>query len=164
MAASVDPTYRHRPKEARFLGLHEVGGSCLKLYEIAVAEAGVPSGVQALCDEWLSREAPSLLAPGDCGFVLLHRCGVDFYFLATCVWRESNELWEAVWYHQPPMVAFAPFGGAYPPAPGTFRPTFCVWEHGVVRREVESWSRYLASPRDDAALDRWKADTWSGTV
>ena len=43
------------------------------------------------------------LAPGDLGrlgelgFVVLHRCGEDFYFLLVCTWRNENELWETVW-------------------------------------------------------------------
>src|SRR3546814_4391337 len=48
-------------------------------------------------------------------FVILHRCGADFYFLLVSVWRGSNELWEAVWYQHGDMPAFAPFDSAYPP-------------------------------------------------
>ena len=34
---------------------------------------------------------------GELGFVILHRCGEDFYFLLISTWRNENELWETVW-------------------------------------------------------------------
>jgi hypothetical protein len=44
------------------------------------------------------------------------------------------------------------------------RPTFCVWELGIVAHESAAWARYLGSPRDDAARSRWVDDIFEGTV
>ncbi|MGH7936717.1 MAG: hypothetical protein ACREF8_06885, partial [Chthoniobacterales bacterium] len=44
------------------------------------------------------------------GFVILHRCGSDFYFLIVSTWRGNNEVWEAVFYKDgAPMADFALF-------------------------------------------------------
>ena len=85
---------------------------------------------------------------GEVGFAILHRCGEDFYFLLVCTWRNENELWETVWAKDgEDDLSFRPW-----PAEGTHRPTFCVWELGVVWHEQGAWSRYLRSRRDEGAL------------
>ena len=53
---------------------------------------------------------------------------------------------------------------AYPPDAGAPRPTFCVWELGIVAHESAAWGRYLASPRDDTARSRWVDDIFEGAV
>ena len=164
MSAAVDLAYRHYAKEGRFAGIREADGAHFKLYHLTAPDAPVPGEVAALCDAWFRQTPDAVLDPGDCGFVLLHRCGADFYFLLVSVWRGSNELWEAVWYRHGDMPAFAPFDPAYPDAAGVVRPTFCVWELGIVAHEALAWGRYLASPRDTTALAAWRADTFSGTV
>ena len=164
MSAAVDSAYRHYPKQAVYRELREAGGAALKLYHLTIADAPVSDEVGALVVRWFDEQAQVVLQPGDRGFVILHRCGADFYFLLVSVWRGSNELWEAVWYRHGAMRAFAPFDSAYPPAPGVVRPTFCVWELGIVAHESGAWARYLASPRDEAAHVRWMADVFEGTV
>ena len=164
MSAAVDPAYRHYPKAARYRALVEAGGAALKLYHLTAPDAPVPGDVETLAARWVDEQAPATLAAGDCGFVILHRCGADFYFLLVSVWRGSNELWEAVWYRHGAMPAFAPFDPAYPPSPGVVRPTFCVWELGIVAYESAAWGRYLDSPRDDAARSRWVDDIFEGAV
>ena len=164
MSAAVDPAYRHYPKQAEYRALVETGGAAMKLYHLAAADALVPEDVARLCDQWFAEQTSAVLAEGDCGFVILHRCGADFYFLLVSVWRGSNELWEAVWYHHGDMPGFAPFDSAYPATPGVVRPTFCVWELGIVAHESAAWSRYLASPRDTAARLRWVEDVFEGVV
>lgn len=164
MSAAVDDAYRHYAKVGRFAGLREAGGAALKLYHLTAPDAPVPDDVARLCDDWFGGKADAAVEPGDCGFVLLHRCGADFYFLLVSVWRGSNELWEAVWYRHGDTPAFAPFDPAYPDAAGAVRPTFCVWELGIVAHEALAWARYLASPRDAAALAAWRADIFFGTV
>lgn len=69
-----------------------------------------------------------------------------------------------MWYRHGDMPALAPFDPAYPDAAGAVRPTFCVWELGIVAHEALAWARYLASPRDAAALAAWRADIFFGTV
>lgn len=163
MSAAVDSAYRHYPKHAEFRALVEAGGAALKLYHLTAADAPVPGNVERLCADWFAERAAASLADGDSGFVILHRCGADFYFLLASVWRGSNELWEAVWYRHGDMAAFAPFEPAYPAA-GVVRPTFCVWELGIVAHESGAWARYLASPRDAAARSRWVDDIFNGAV
>lgn len=162
--AAVDPGYRHYPKRAEYRALVEAGGAALKLYHLTAADAPVPDAVATLCADWFAGQTAATLAEGDRGFVILHRCGADFYFLLVSVWRGSNELWEAVWYRHGDMPAFAPFDHAYAPAPGAVRPTFCVWELGIVAHESAAWGRYLASPRDEADLSYWVEDVFAGTV
>lgn len=89
---------------------------------------------------------------------------LKLYFLLVSVWRGSNELWEAVWYREGNMPAFAPFDPGYPSKPGVVRPTFCVWELGIVAHESGAWGRFLACPRDDAARSRWLEDGFEGAV
>ncbi len=164
MSAAVDSAYRHYPKQAEFRENIKADGAALKLYHLTAPDAPVPDDVAALCAGWFEREAATTVSPGDCGFVILHRCGADFYFLLVSVWRGSNELWEAVWYRHGDMAAFAPFDSAYPLEKGVPRPTFCVWELGIVAHESIAWSRYLASPRDTAARSRWLEDVFEGAV
>jgi hypothetical protein len=75
--------------------------------------------------------------------VVLHRCGNDFYFLIVCTWRNSNELWQTVFYKDGDgMVDFAPF-----PREGAHKPTLCVWELVPVIHEQQTWVRFLGSTR-----------------
>lgn len=164
MSAAVDPAYRHYPKHAAFRGVVETVGAAMKFYHLTAPDAPVPDDVAALCAGWFDGQAPATLAEGDRGFVILHRCGADFYFLLVSVWRGSNELWEAVWYRHGDMPAFAAFDAAYPVEKGVPRPTFCVWELGIVAYESAAWGRYLSSPRDDAARSRWLEDIFEGAV
>jgi hypothetical protein len=96
-------------------------------------------------------------APGF-GFVILHRCDVDFFFLIVCSWRNSNEIWETVFYKNGDvMKEFAVF-----PRLGSHLPTFCVWELAPVMREKSAWERFLFSARDEAAASAWLADRGDG--
>jgi hypothetical protein len=164
MSAAVDVAYRHYPKTGRLAGLREADGTVFKLYHLTSPDAPVPDDVARLCEDWFEAEAAAVADPGDHGFVLLHRCGADFYFLLVSVWRGSNELWEAVWYRHSDMPAFAPFDPAYPGEAGAARPTFCVWELGIVAHEAQAWGRYLASSRGDTDLAVWRADIFEGPV
>ena len=164
MSNAVDAAYRHYAKQAVFSGLRDAGAATFKYYHLTAADAPVPDDVAALCDAWFADQAGATVAPGDCGFVLLHRCGADFYFLLVSVWRGANELWEAVWYRHGGMPAFAPFDPAYPGEAGAVRPTFCVWELGIVAHEALAWGRYLASSRDDTDRAAWRHDIFDGPV
>lgn len=164
MSAAVDAAYRHYAKTGRLDGLREAGGAVFKLYHLTAPDAPVPDDVARLCEDWFEAEAGAVADPGDHGFALLHRCGADFYFLLVSVWRGSNELWEAVWYRHGDMPAFAPFDPAYPGEAGAARPTFCVWELGIVAHEALAWGRYLASSRGDTDLAVWRADIFEGPV
>ena len=87
---------------------------------------------------------------GSLGFVVLHRCGDGFYFLLVATWENGNELWETVWAKDGDGdPEFHPW-----PVEGSHRPTFCVWELGVVAHERAAWTRYLRSAQDRDARPR----------
>ena len=71
----------------------------LKWYEVAAADAPVPDAIRTLARAALedASAAWELELSADIGFVILHRCGRDFYFLLICTWRNQNEVWETVW-------------------------------------------------------------------
>jgi hypothetical protein len=105
-------------------------------------------------------KAGELPLSGDLGFVILHRCGESFYFLLVSTWTNENELWETVWAKSGDLdVSFNPW-----PIEGAHRPTFCVWELGSVCHEQQAWSRYLRSPRDDAARRIYIRDSYDGVA
>ena len=161
----VAPAYAHYPKQALPQGVLRAGASIIKFYHLEKPGEPVPEAIANAARAFLADEGGERAGlNGDHGFALLHRCGADFHFLLIAVWRGSNEVWEAVWYCDGGMTAFAPFDPAYPPAAGTLRPTFCVWELGIVAHEAAAWSRLLASPRTPADLDRWRADVLEGAV
>ena len=95
---------------------------------------------------------------GELGFVILHRCGQDFYSLLISTWRNENELWETVWAKPgAEAAAFAPW-----PLDGGHHPTFCVSELRAVCHEQGAWSRYLRSARDAIAKKEYLKDTYTG--
>jgi hypothetical protein len=146
----VSHSYEHVAKSARAGQSAALGNALLKWYEIAPEDEPVPPSVSDLARLGLADAARlgELRLVGELGFVILHRCGEDFYFLLVCTWRNENELWETVWAKDgDDDPAFRPW-----PAEGTHRPTFCVWELGVVWHEQGAWSRYLRSRRDEGAL------------
>ena len=135
----------------------------LKWYEIA------PGGRARPRRDRRSRPArlsPTRRASGSCGsaaslgFVILHRCGEDFYFLLLCTWQNENELWETVWAKDGECDHdFHP----WPHRGGPHRPTFCVWELGAVAHEREAWSRFLRSARTATRGSTTSATRFQGT-
>jgi hypothetical protein len=165
MSAHVAPAYAHHAKQATPRGLIAIGSSEIKFYHLEKPGEPVPAAIAAAARDRLAGDALAVSGlEGDLGFAILHRCGADFHFLLIGVWRGSNELWEAVWYRDAGMHGFAPFDPAYPAGAGTLRPTFCVWELGIVGHESLAWSRYLASPRGEGDLARWREELFEGPV
>ena len=163
--AHVPPDHVHYSKQAVPMGLLQLEGGLIKAYHVEKPGEPVPEAVAKAARSLVHGEAGARLGlDGDLGFVILHRCGKDFHFLLATVWRGGNEAWEAVWYHQGEMAAFAPFEPAYPAEAGAPRPTFCVWELGVVAHEARAWARFLASARTEADLAWWREDWFSGEV
>ena len=156
---AVRPDYHHVSKLVRPAESLMLDDALLKWYDVAPADARVPSGVRALARRNLRAgvRAGRLELSGDLGFVVLHRCGDDFYFLLVCTWRNDNELWETVWAKRGDDDEFKPW-----PVEGTHRPTFCVWELGAVCHERKAWTRYLRSARDEAAKLAYARDTFEG--
>lgn len=166
MSHWVAPDYRHRAKRAMPADPLLPEESHLKFYLLAAESDPVPEPIEGDARAFLrgAVERGDVAIGQDAGFVLLHRCGADFYFLLLCVWRSSNELWEAVYYRDSGMSAFAPFVPANPGPSNPLRPTFCVWELGVVRHEAACWIEFLSSARDEDARRRWKRSHFAGAV
>lgn len=160
--AHLPGSYAHYAKQAVPRGTVRLETAALKYYHIERPGEPVPETVDALARSALA--GPAFGFEHDHGFCLLHRCGADFYFLLPTVWRGANEAWEAVWYLHGAMPAFRPFDPAYPPEPAPPRPTFCVWELGVVAHEAAAWTRFLASARGDSELAFWLEDRFEGAV
>jgi hypothetical protein len=151
----VDPGYRHVPKRVTPGASLELPGMVLKWYEVHPEDRPVPDEVARLARAYLT--AHPLEARG-LGFVILHRCGKDFYFHILCTWRNENELWSTVFYKDGDKMAdFAPF-----PRDAAHKPAYCVWELVPVWHEQQAWVRFLTSPRDEAAAQAWLGDLFAG--
>lgn len=157
---AVDSNYRHVAKVSTPGALLNAGSARLKWYDVARADTPVPPAVHDMARTYLTAEAQRALA-GDVGFAVLHRCGAgnDFYFLPVCTWRNSNELWESVYYKAADMNGFAPFVQS-----DHHRGTLCVWELGPVIHEQKAWVRFLQSPRGARELDDYLSSTCEGVV
>ena len=154
--------YRHRQKVATPQPSIMLGDAILKWYDMAPAEAPVPIALRALARRCLRDAAKTgtLGVDDGLGFVILHRCEDDFYFLLVSSWRNDNELWETVWAKCGDAdVLFHPW-----PSGGTHRPTFCVWELGAVGHERDAWSEYLCSARDESARRTYLRSCYAGFV
>jgi hypothetical protein len=164
MSDAVPPSYRHYPKLVCACAPFAARGAALKWYDIARSETPVPSDIEVDARRFLelALDGGKLVREGDAGFVILHRCAEDFYFLLLQVWRDANECWEAV-FAKSGAGPFAAFDTAYPDA-GALRPTFCVWELSVVAHEAYAWSRFLRSSRSRQAHEVWLADCLVATV
>ncbi len=158
----VRADYRHIPKQATPAPAFAVEGARLKWYDIAPADAPVPDPIHDVARSCVRNGAAlgQLSFGGEIGFVILHRCGADFYFLLISTWRNENELWETVWAKNgPDELLFQPH-----PIDVAHHPTFCVWELGAVSHEHAAWSRYLRSERDAEARQAYLADSLAGEV
>jgi hypothetical protein len=158
----VDTGYRHHPKRLTPGEGLVAGQAQLKWYNLARAEDGVPVAVERLARAFLLAEVQAGRVGGEreLGFVVLHRCGLDFYFLILNTWRGSNEVWESVFYQENSAM---PGFGEYP-RQGPHRPTYCVWELGAVCHEQHAWAAFLSSGRTPEDEARYLADSFSGNV
>jgi hypothetical protein len=160
--SGVRPDYNHASKVVRPEPSLTLGEVVLKWYDIAPADLPVPLAIRALARRNLRDASKSgvLGLSGGVGFVILHRCGQGFYFLLVATWRNDNELWETVWAKNGDgEVKFRPW-----PVEGTHRPTFCVWELGVVCHEQRAWSEFLQSARNEVATTEYLRDSYEGKV
>ena len=154
----VGESYKHGPKRAAPTEPVEGNSVFLKWYWLAPEDRQVPDEIDRLARSFLARQT-NLEAKG-LGFVILHRCGEDFYFLIVNTWRGNNEVWETVFYKNgDAMTDFALW-----PRDGMHKPTFCVWELAPVWHETKSWERFLMSARDEAAAKIWQRDLYSGAA
>lgn len=151
----IAPQYQHVPKMVTPGNSIETTDAVLKWYALFPEGQPVPDKIDSLARSYLART--TLEAKG-LGFVILHRCGNDFYFLIVSTWRGNNEVWETVFYKEgDAMPDFALW-----PREGMHKPTYCVWELVPVWHEKESWERFLKTSRDDEAAQVWLDDRYSG--
>jgi hypothetical protein len=149
----VQPTYHHVDKSA--YPLEEPGDRIERLKWYAVREPSREIPASVLRDA--RTEVARLVSAEDIGFVILHLCGADFFFLLICRWRENNELWETVLAKD----GAAPFELV---RGGDTRATFCVWELAVVGAERAAWAMFLRSEREEPDLHRYEAQRFSGNA
>jgi hypothetical protein len=127
----------------------------LKWYELHAEEPAIPEDIRVLAKSALAEMRD--YSEGF-GFVILHRCGADFYFLIVSTWRSDNELWETVWFKDgDAMSTFAPF-----PRDKMHKPTYCVWELVPIWHEQQAWVRFLRSGRESRDIESWVNDTYAG--
>lgn len=156
---SADPgvvsTYQHVPKHVTPGQPLELQAALLKWYEVHPVDHSVPEDVRRLAR--IALETGNLKAKG-LGFVVLHRCNNDFYFLIVCTWRNENEIWQSVWYKDGgAMSEFLEF-----PRDSACLPTYCVWELVPVWSEQQAWVCFLKSTRDEEAVKRWLQEQYQG--
>ena len=153
--SGVDLNYRHAPKWATPGENIEPPASVLKWYAVHPEDKPVPDKLTQLARSYLMRN--DLEAKGF-GFVILHRCGNDFYFLIVSTWRGNNEIWETVFYKNGDAMAdFALW-----PRESVHKPTYCVWELVPLWHEQKAWERFLKSTRDETAAQKWLQDLYAG--
>ena len=153
----VGDNYVHAPKLITPGESIETDGAILKWYRLHPKDQPVPDEIERLARLYLARN--HLEATG-LGFVILHRCGNDFYFLIVSTWRGNNEVWETVFYKD--GEAMADF--ALWPREGMHKPTYCVWELAAVWHEKGAWERFLTSARDGRAAEAWRGDLYAGVA
>lgn len=157
MAKSVASGYRHYDKHVSPGPIMQHGDMRLKWYSIADLSSGVSDEITTLARNFLETRsnANELGDCGDLGFVILHRCGAQFYFLLLMGWKNSNELWESVYAKRSDMEDdFSDFE-----FDSKHRGTFCVWELAVVAHEKDSWKRFLLSDQRDADEQVYMSDS-----
>jgi hypothetical protein len=151
----IEASYQRGPKWVVPGPVIEPSGATLKWYALHPEQEPVPEEITHLARTRLT--AAPLEARG-LGFVVLHRCQQNFYFLIVCTWRNSNELWETVFYKDGnAMQRFETF-----PREAAHKPVFCVWELIPVWHEQQAWRRFLASARDVRAAQAWLHDVYAG--
>lgn len=153
----VAPDYRHVHKEVVPGEIVQTRQALLKWYNIHPVTHPVPLAVSALARAALES---GRLAMQGLGFVVLHRCDADFYFLIACSWRNENELWETVWYKNGNAMAdFAVF-----PRDPAHLPTYCVWELVPIWHEQRAWSRFLGTDRGLDSIVEWSEQMYRGNA
>lgn len=157
---NVAADYEHVTKQVRPAGGLAVPGAYLKWYDVLPTDAVIPGDTRDQARDYLRGEASAgrLQVRDELGFVILHRCGADTYFLIVCTWRNTNEMWETL-YVRSGDAAFGPVG-----AEGGHRPVQCVWELAATSHERVAWSRYLRSERDEQAKRAYLADVFTGSA
>ncbi|HEX5405340.1 MAG TPA: hypothetical protein VFX16_23940 [Pseudonocardiaceae bacterium] len=157
---NVSTGYRHIGKQVSPADGLALPGGYLKWYDIHRDDAAIPTDTRDQARDFLRAEASAgrLDLRDELGFVILHRCGEDFYYLLACTFRNDNEMWQTG-YGRQGDDAFALVNHD-----GTHRATQCVWELAATSHERLAWTRYLRSERDEAAKRAYLADVFTGAA
>lgn len=160
----IQSDYHHVDKRVVPQAPHETNKGILKYYLIERAQEPISAEIAGKARAFVEVEVNSTLLDSDYGFVIVHKCGLSFYFLLVSVWRGNNEIWEAVYYLKGDMPDFEIFKPAYTETSSPLRPTFCVWEQAVVAHESNCWIQFLISKRSEADIEHWRKDMYKGLV
>jgi hypothetical protein len=131
----------------------------LKWYDLYPPDMKITDEQVAECRAFLTTAVERLDLKDELGFVILHRAG-SFLLLMVMTWRNTNEIWEAVYYKdvtQPGDYVETTFATNH-------RGTFCVWELGAVWHERHAWVRFIKSKRDNEAKLAYINDLFSGQL
>ncbi|MFF4402314.1 hypothetical protein [Streptomyces sp. NPDC001480] len=129
-------------------------GARLKWYDIRGAVQDPTPGVSEEAREFLRAEvaAGRLGFRRELGYVLLHHCEGGHHVMQVCVWRDRNELVQAIYVRD--ADGFRP----YEQEDGLQLATQDVVELDVTGHERRAWSAYLRSARDPAAKRAYLED------
>jgi hypothetical protein len=155
---NVSADYRHTAKQVSPADGLALPGGYLKWYDIHRDDTTVPTDTRDQARDFLRSEASAgrLDLHDELGFVILHRCGEDFYYLLACTWRNDNEMWQTG-YGRQGDEAFA-----LVEHDGNHRATQCVWELAATVHERLAWTRFLLSERDEPAKRAYLSDVFTG--
>ena len=158
---SVSSTYVHRDKIVKSSGRAVFHLAQVKLYDIAMPGFDIPVAISSTAGAALAAQVASehLILGDEMGFVILHRCERNFYFLILSIWRNDNELWETVYAKRSADTDFSLFDMSK-----TQRGTYCVWEMAVVWHERQAWRRFLRSARTAEDRSKYLDDKIEGLV
>ncbi len=157
---AVSPEYQHVEKVVSVGDDLALPMAYLKWYDIRRREDALSPAVIAESRVFLRAEfmVGRLPIDGHLGFVEAHRCGATLLLLVF-TWNNENELWETAYSKDlTTSDTFLPFE----PRNGSHRAMNCVWELAPIWHERQAWTRYLLSPRDDAAKRAYLADRYAG--
>jgi hypothetical protein len=155
---NVPADYHHHAKQVEPAAGIALPGGFLKWYDVHSPDAAIRPETQDQARDFLRGEAAAgrLMLREELGFVILHRCGADTYFLIACTWRNHNEMWQTD-YGRTGDGAFGPLEHD-----DTHHATQCVWELAATAHERLAWTRYLNSARDEAAKRAYLLDVYAG--
>jgi len=142
----VPPGYAYYPKLISPRARLVCPNAILKWYDIHPADREISEAERAEACRHVEAEALRLGFQQELGFVLFHHTA-SALLLMVCTWRNTNEIWESVYFK--PIDSAQ--GYALQPFDATHRGTFCVWELAAVWHERNAWTQFLSSPRDEAA-------------
>lgn len=155
---AVSAHYRHHAKQVDPAEGIALPGGFLKWYDVHDPDAPIRPETQYQARDLLRGEASAgrLRLRDELGFVVLHRCGADTYYLIACTWRHDNELWQTA-YSRTGDDAFTLVDH-----PDRHHAVQCVWELAPTCHERQAWIRYLRSDRDEAAKRAYLLDVHAG--